>query len=52
MEIQFRDSIKTDKDYFEISTLYYGMQTAQRMLHWLGHIKEQKSFTEFIKEGN
>jgi len=52
MEIKFRDSIKTDKDYFEMSTLYYGMQTAQGMLHWLGHIKKQKSFTEFMKEGN
>jgi len=51
-EIQFRDSIKTDRDYFEMSTLYYGLQTAQGMLHWLGHIKEHKSFMEFITEEN
>jgi len=51
IETQFK-SIKNDRDYFEMSTLYYGLQTAQGMLHWLGHIKDQKPFTEFIKEEN
>ena len=50
IEAQLKNSIKNDRDYFEISTLYYGLQTAQGMLHWLEHIKEQKSFDEFIKE--
>ena len=52
IERQFADSIKSDKDYFEISSLYYGIQTAHGMIRWLKHIKEQKTFTTFIKEEN
>jgi len=51
-EKQFADSIKTAGDYFEMSTLYYGLQTAQGIIHWLKYIKEEKPLTEFIKEEN
>ena len=49
IEGQFANAVKSDRDYFELSTLYYGLQTAQGMLHWLGYIKAQKPFAEFIK---
>jgi len=50
IEEQFADSIENDKDYFELSTLYFGLQTAQGLIRWLKHIKEQKPFSTFIKE--
>jgi DNA-binding PadR family transcriptional regulator len=39
-----------DKDYFEISTLYFGIQSAHNALRWLRHIKEQKPFSQFLFE--
>jgi len=50
IEKQFADSIKNDRDYFELSTLYFGLQMAQGMIRWLKHIKEQKPFSAFINE--
>ena len=52
IEKQFADSIKTDRDYFEMSTLYYGLQTAQGMIRWLKYIKEEKPLATFIREEN
>ena len=48
IEAQFADDIKTDSGYFELSTLYYGLQTVQGMLRWIRHLKAQKSFSLFL----
>jgi len=52
IEKQFADSIKSDRDYFELSTLYYGLQTAQGMIRWLKYIKEEKPLSKFTGERN
>jgi hypothetical protein len=51
IEEQVADNIKTDRDYFAIATLYYGIQDGLGWLKWLGHIKEKRSFSEFIQSG-
>ena len=38
----------SDKDYFGISTLYYGLQDAHNTLFWLQYIREQKPFSQFL----
>ena len=50
MEEQFANSIQSDRDYFEMATLYYGLQTTQGMIRWLQYIKEEKPLGEFIRE--
>jgi len=40
----------SEQDYFGISTLYYGLQNAHTTLRWLKHIKEQKSFSQFVRK--
>ena len=50
IETQFAHSIANDRDYFEIATLYFGIQNLLHSLRWLEHIKEKKPFSEFIQE--
>ena len=50
LQKQFADSVNTTRDYFEMSTLYYGLQSMMGMVRWLDHIKEQKPFSEFFSE--
>jgi len=38
----------SDKDYFGISTLYYGLQEAHNALRWLRYIREQKPLSQFL----
>jgi len=38
----------SDKDYFGISTLYYGFQEVYNALHWLRYIKERKPLSQFL----
>jgi len=40
----------SDKDYFGISTLYYGLQLAHSQLRWFKCIREKKPFTEFLQK--
>lgn len=43
-------SISTDdNDYYELSTLYLGLQHLQDSIRWFRHIIEQKPLSEFIK---
>jgi len=43
--------VATDNvDYFEISTLYLGLQHLQDSVRWFQHISEQKPLSEFIRE--
>jgi len=37
-----------ETDYFMQSTLYFGIRNTQTAIEWLGHIKEQKPFSEFV----
>ena len=46
----FPDEGMSDKDYFGISTLYYGLQDAHGALHWLRFIREQKPFSQFLRK--
>jgi len=41
-----------DASYFGVSTLYYGLQNAHNTLRWLKHIREQKPFSQFLREYN
>ena len=50
IEEQFAHSIESDRDYFEIATLYYGIQNSLGILRWLRHIKEKKPYSGFIQE--
>ncbi|MCL2531678.1 MAG: PadR family transcriptional regulator [Oscillospiraceae bacterium] len=42
----------SDKDYFGISTLYYGFQQVHSTLHWLEHIREQTPFSQFLNKNH
>ncbi|MCL2398826.1 MAG: PadR family transcriptional regulator [Defluviitaleaceae bacterium] len=42
--------IMDEKEYFGISTLYYGLQNAHNTLRWLKHIREQKPFSQFLRK--
>jgi len=42
----------SEKDYYGISTLYFGLQNAHTALRWIQFIKDQKPFSEFIKPYN
>lgn len=48
-EKQLPDTIPTDKDYFELSTLYFGLQNLHTTLDWFAHIREKKPLKDFIK---
>jgi len=37
-----------NKHYYQISTLFYGLQNGYSTLNWLKYIKEQKPFSKFI----
>ncbi|MCL2426997.1 MAG: PadR family transcriptional regulator [Oscillospiraceae bacterium] len=45
----FPDDDMDEKDYFGISTLYYGLQDAHNMLRWLKFIRTQKPFSQFLR---
>ena len=47
---QFSNSGEDVTDYYGMSTLYYGLQTAQGMIRWLKCVKEQKSLSELVRE--
>jgi len=40
---------KNNRFYFQISTLYYGLQNGYSTLNWLKHIKEQIPFSEYME---
>jgi len=40
----------SDKDYFGISTLYYGFQQVHSTLRWLKYIQEQKPLSQFLRQ--
>jgi len=50
IEAQFADNIKSERDYFEMATLYFGIQNLINVLSWLGHIKEMKPYCDYIQE--
>ena len=50
MEQRFSVSVEDDRDYFEISTLYLGLQHLQDSIRWLRHIREQQPLSNFIHE--
>jgi len=41
-----------ESDYFELSTLYLGLQHLQDSIRWFGHIREQKPLCEFLQSGS
>ena len=41
-----------DKDYYGISTLYYGLQNAHNIIRWIRHVKERRPLNELIKPYN
>jgi len=49
LEQRFSSSLADDDDreYFELSTLYLGLQHLQDSLRWFKHIEEQKPLSEF-----
>jgi len=46
------DEGMSEKDYFGISTLYYGLQNAHNTLRWFRYIREQKPLSQFLKHHN
>jgi len=44
IEQQFAHTISNDRQYFELSTLFYGLQSVQGMIRWVRHIQAQKEF--------
>ncbi|MCL2568755.1 MAG: PadR family transcriptional regulator [Oscillospiraceae bacterium] len=50
MEKRFADLTMTDRIYFELSTLYFGLQHFQNSVRWFGHISEKKPLSEFIRK--
>ena len=50
IEKQFISEVLNDREYFEWSTLYQGIQSAQNMIRWLAYIREQKPLSEFLIE--
>jgi len=49
MQEQFKELVDNGnaKYYFELSTLFYGLQSTQGMINWLKYIREQKPLSEF-----
>jgi len=43
---------EVDTDYFMQSTLYLGIRNIQTAIEWFGHIKEQRTFSEFVNVDN
>lgn len=50
IEKQLSDHIENDREYFELSTLYLGLQNAYNTLRWFSHIREGKPLKEFIQK--
>jgi len=49
LEQHFSASLADDDAYFELSTLYLGLQHLQDSLRWFRHIEAQKPLSEFIR---
>ena len=50
MEKQFSMPDLDARDYFEISTLCYGIMSMQNMIQWLRHIEKQKPLSKIINQ--
>jgi len=50
IEKQYANKVLDDRTYFELSTLYQGIHSAQTLIRWLEHIREQKPLSEFLIE--
>jgi len=50
IEEEYGHLIENDRDYFELATLYYGIQNGINSLRWLKYIKEKKPLSEFLHE--
>jgi len=48
IEEQFANTTDDD-EYFELSTLYLGLQHLQDTLRWFEHIREERPLAEFLK---
>jgi len=49
MEQELSAAIADDRDYFEMSTLYLGIQHLQDSVRWFRTIREQKPLSEFVR---
>jgi len=49
LEKRLSASIADDRDYFEMSTLYLGLQHLADSLRWFQHIREKKPLSAFIR---
>ena len=52
MEKNLSLSPSDNNDYFEMSTLYLGIQHLQDSLRWFKHIREEKPLQEFLRTDN
>lgn len=52
IENEYAHMIENDKDYYEIATLYYGIQNSLNTLRWIKHIKDKKPFSDFLSDNN
>jgi len=50
IKTRFSASIVDDRDYFEMSTLYLGLQHIQDSIRWFQYIRAQKPLSDFIVE--
>jgi len=50
IEKAIHDENMEEKNYFETSTLYYGLQLAHDQLRWLKYIAKQKPFSQFLRK--
>lgn len=39
----------SDRNYYEFASFYYGYQTLQIMLRWIGHIRAEKPLSAFLQ---
>jgi len=49
LEERFAAEVMDDRDYFELSTLYLGLQHLQDSIRWFQHISEKKPLSEFVR---
>ena len=50
MEKELPSENLDDKDYYGIATLYFGIQSTQNALYWLGYIREQNPLSAFLRK--
>jgi len=48
IEKQVLNNNENDIDYYEMATLYYGIQNIQGVISWIRNVKEQKQLSELI----